>query len=595
MKSNIQKIIILAAFLLAAVSCKKEEQPEPQPQLEGTGITEASWQGEIKADVEGEMLSLTFTAAGIWTAEASDPSWCEIITPEGVKGPAALRINIKTNVNIEPRTVKVAIQVKDYPEAAEITISQEEGVTEQGDGRFRDVNEWTYEKMADTYLWNEPIPSLALDYSIGYQGFLKSILDGVSKFDDVNHDDGVYNAELRTEYYTQIISNAPDTKAVGQAATGNGFFRLRPVDLGVAIGVVVDTVIPDTPADNQGIRRGHFITEVNGVEITRDNYKSVTNKIYTDPVSVLINTVTWEGEMRDQAIITPVGTVDLSPEYYMDPAIYKAETVELNNGKKVGYLLYMGFHTDFDEDLMAAFDKFKADGIEDLVLDLRYNNGGEIISSTVLATLIAGEKHKGETLAKLTFNKARTEAGESAEYRIGIPETIEYPSGYYKIEDALQHSLGLDRIFVIASNYTASASEIIINGLRGLDIEVNLIGTRTSGKNVGMEGFSKRFRNYDFLLYPVSFYIENAKGFRDYPDGFEPDVLLNDSSIYPGGEFGSPADYLCNVTYGWIVSGQKPSVKSNKAANPAVQLDAAAPQYRRMGGSRVIYRDYPIQ
>jgi len=586
MKRNILKTVLMAVSLLAAFSCEEEVLPP----LEGTGVTEASWNGDIRADEEGSMLSLTFTAADAWTAESSDPSWCEIITPEGVKGSAALRIDLKKNINIEPRSVKIAIKVKGYPLPEEIAIVQAEGVTEQGDGRYREINEWTYEKMSQVYLWNEPIPSLALDYSIGYQPFLKSILDGVAKFDDINHDDGAYKEEFRTEYYTQIVSSAPDTKTVGQEATGNGFYRLRPVDLGVAIGVVVDTVIPDGPADKQGIKRGHFITAVNGVEITRDNYKSVTNKIYTDAVSVQINTVTWEGEKRDQAVVTPAGTVDLEPERYLDPAIYKAETVELNNGKKVGYLLYMGFHTDFDEDLMAVFDKFKADGIEDLVLDLRYNNGGEILSSTVMATMIAGEQYKGQTLAKLTFNKVRTEAGESAVYKIGVPETIEYPDGYLAIEEALQHAIGLDRVFIIASNYTASASEIIINGLRGLDIEVNLIGTKTSGKNVGMEGFSKRFRNYDFLLYPVSFYIENAKGFRDYPDGFEPDVYLNDTSIYPGGDFGSPSDFLCNVAYGWIASGQKPSLKSTKA-HTADQLAPAVPYSQRPGGSLVIYRD----
>ena len=280
------------------------------------------------------------------------------------------------------------------------------------------------------------------------------------------------------------------------------------------MGILVDTVIPDGPADKLGVKRGHFITAVNGVDITRDNYKSVIPKIYTDPLSIKINTVEWEGENRDKAVLTSAGTIDLVPDTYVEPAIYKAETVELSNGKKVGYLLYMGFHADFDEQLMEVFDKFKADGIEDLVLDLRYNNGGEILSSAVLATLIAGPEHKGETLAKLTFNKTRTEAGEKAEYKIGIKETIEYPDGYLPIEDALDHSLGLDRVFVIATKATASASEIIINGLRGLDIEVNIVGTRTSGKNVGMEGFSRRFRNYDFLLYPVSFYIENAKGFK---------------------------------------------------------------------------------
>ncbi len=585
-KSIISYLTILAAILLTT-GCE-EEQPVI---LEGTGISGQTWESVINADAEGEKLSLTFTSEAEWTASSSAQDWCKVLTATGIKGESALRIKIENNIATESRTATITIQAEGYPQTETITVNQSAGVTEEGDGRYREINEWTYEKMASTYLWNEPIPSLALDYSAGYQAFLKSILDGVAKHDDINHDDGVYSNKFRTEYYTQIVSNAPDTKAVGQQSRGNGFYLLRPVNIGVAVGVLVDTVIPDGPADKLGVKRGHFITAVNGVEITTDNYKSVTSKIYTDPLTITISTVAWEGENLDQAILTPAGTIDLVPDTYVDPAIYKAETVELSNGKKIGYLLYMGFHADYDEQLMEVFDKFKADGIEDLVLDLRYNNGGEILSSTVLATLIAGPQRKGETLAKLTFNKARTEAGEKAEYKIGIKETIEYPDGYLPIEDALDHSLGLDRVFVIATKTTASASEIIINGLRGLDIEVNIVGTRTSGKNVGMEGFSKKYRNYDFLLYPVSFYIENAKGFSDYPEGFEPDFVLDDSSYYPGGDFGSNKDFLCNAVYGWIRTGNKPGRTAAKAKVQSYLEPVADITREDLGGSRVIYRD----
>lgn len=579
--------ITAVSFLLAAIGCKEDEL---LPELEGSGVSEYSWEDKIVADEEGEMLSLTFTSAAKWTAESTEPSWCQILTSEGVAGQAALRISVAVNTEVEPRSAEVAVQVEGYPVPQTFTVSQKAGVVEKGNGVYREVNEWIYRRMSEVYLWNEPIPELALDYSIDYKAFLKSVLDGVADHDDINHDDGAYNQELRTEYYTRIESSAPVTKVVGSQQTGNGFFKLRPVDIGVAVGILVEAVVPGGPAEAAGVARGHFITAVNGVNITRDNYKTVATKIYTDPVNVALNNVTWKGENRDQAVVKLERTVDLMPSTYVDPAIYKAETVELSDGKKVGYLLYMGFHTDFDKQLFDVFDKFKEDGVEDLVLDLRYNNGGEILSSTVLSTLIAGPLHQGKTLAKLTFNAARTAAGESAEYKIGVAETLEYPSGYQPIKEALQHSLGLKRVFIIATGVTASASEIVINGLRGLDIEVNLIGTKTSGKNVGMEGFMTSYRNYDFLLYPVSFYIENAKGFRDYPEGFEPDLRLDDSSFYPGGDFGDNSDFLCNSAYGWIRTGTKPSrvaARECAVALPGVQ-ESACP---RMGGSLVIYRE----
>ena len=168
-------------------------------QLEGTGISEISWANDIIADEDGEMLSLTFTAAGKWTAVSSKPEWCEILTPTGVSGQAALRINIAKNTTTSSRSVEVLIKVEDYPLSETLIISQSEGVVEKGDGRYREINEWVYDKMSSNYLWNEPVRNIALDYSIGYQAFLKSILDGVSKQDDINHDDGAYNQDYRTE------------------------------------------------------------------------------------------------------------------------------------------------------------------------------------------------------------------------------------------------------------------------------------------------------------------------------------------------------------------------------------------------------------
>ena len=66
--------------------------------------------------------------------------------------------------------------------------------------------------------------------------------------------------------------------------------------------------------------------------------------------------------------------------------------------KKVGYLLYMGFNIDYDDELMAAFERFRQQNVTDLILDLRYNNGGDVLSSAVLGTLVAGNDYKGTGL-----------------------------------------------------------------------------------------------------------------------------------------------------------------------------------------------------
>ena len=138
----------------------------------------------------------------------------------------------------------------------------------------------------------------------------------------------------------------------------------------------------------------------------------------------------------------------------------------------------------YDQALLDLFKEFKQKNVTELVLDLRYNGGGHVMSSTMLATLIAGDKYKDQIYTKMEYNRERTEAGKVGEYRIGN-STIPDGNGVYSlIVDALQYSLNLDHVYVIGTYDTASASEMIINGLRGLGIDVRLVGQQTHQTHV---------------------------------------------------------------------------------------------------------------
>ena len=120
-------------------------------------------------------------------------------------------------------------------------------------------------------------------------------------------------------------------------------------------------------------------------------------------------------------------------------------------------------------------------------------------------------------------------------YRLGEAPYNAADPGYYRhdpIATALLSAVGLSRIYVLCTDYTASASELVINGLRGLDIEVRLIGSRTNGKNVGMEVHEKTFGDYEYEFSPITFYIANGKGESDYGNGFAPDVEVEDVPFY---------------------------------------------------------------
>lgn len=577
MKYITKYLFAAAAFLAITVSCVKKDL------LDGTGVSDAEWASEIVADVAGETLMFSFVAGGEWTA-SSDADWCKVLTASGGAGECSLRIKVDVNKDTEPRDASVKISVAGYILPEVFTIRQETGVIEQGDGRYKEVNEWIYSYMDEYYLWNENIPNLRLDYSIEYDDFLLSMLEGISEFKDVNHDDGYWaTAAKRSYWYTNVKSNAP-TKATGAEMYDMGLTYLKPSTVGKHIGIIVMTVAPGSPADLAGIKRGDYITEVDGVAVNDYNYQDLGMKLYQGPATFLPNVVTWS-EDGTTPILTPKERVSLSPVSYTDPAVYMAKVIDFIPDHKVGYLVYMGFNLNFDKDLIEAFAKFKSEGITDLVLDLRYNNGGDIMSANLLATLIAGQKCQDRVFTRLAYNASRTEAGEKGEYRIGSGLAPDFPEEYELMQEALQNSLGMEQVYVVTSNTTASASELLINGMQGLDIVVNKIGQTTNGKNVGQEGVHRKFSVYDFYLYPVSCYCENEDGFRDFGDGFVPDLEMDDSRIFPG-DFGSLNDQLSYLALDWIYRGHKPQLPSSVSAK-VTTLAHSAPAPRHMGGSIV--------
>lgn len=182
-----------------------------------------------------------------------------------------------------------------------------------------------------------------------------------------------------------------------------------------------------------------------------------------------------------------------------------------------------------------------------------------------------------------TEDAGRQAAGESGKvFRIG---NADFGRGNYdKIASALDVSLGLPRIDLLCSKATASAGELLINGLRGLDLEVRLIGVRTNGKNVGMESSSRILDGYEYDFSPITFYAENARGSSDYGEGFTPDLEAPENN-FELADRGSPDDGLTALALEWIDSGQKPDVKTRAAAAP--RLHALPIPDRRLQGSIV--------
>ena len=248
-------------------------------------------------------------------------------------------------------------------------------------------------------------------------------------------------------------------------------------------------------------------------------------------------------------------------------SIISVENQKTMFSKKIGYLMYNQFVADKSEEINNVFKEYKDQAIDDLILDLRYNGGGSIRNCVELASMITGQ-FKNQIFAKEKWNK-KTET-----YLI---ENFGKETILNRFVSVLQsgeqiNSLNLNRVLIITSSETASASELIINGLRPY-IEVIHIGSRTTGKNVASitvydyigEGETKN-PNHTYAMQPIVLKIANAEGYADYTDGLIPDYYIEEN-LQNFGSLGSKDEPLLSLTLNIIQNLQSFTSKKNNIFN----------------------------
>ncbi len=313
----------------------------------------------------------------------------------------------------------------------------------------------------------------------------------------------------------------------------------------------VDYVYADSPADKAGIKRGTLITKYNGASITASNLYDVYYALigYDNTSSASLTTksyVFYNEENKNGYYLSDTDTTfTINKANYDASPILASEIIKPEGSSHIiGYFSYVGFDYYHDKEMLDAFSQFKQDGITDLVLDLRYNGGGYVNSSVTLATLVAGSAYEGNVYASMEYNADRIANGEVGYYYIGKSPSFYdtdkkkmVTENYEMITKALSDAVNLKKVYVLTTDNTASASELIINGLRGLDINVITVGTTTIGKNVGMEVIESDdyktdydFEGNSYEFAPITFKSYNAKNQSDYADGFEPDCEVDETS-----------------------------------------------------------------
>jgi C-terminal processing protease CtpA/Prc len=233
---------------------------------------------------------------------------------------------------------------------------------------------------------------------------------------------------------------------------------------------VVNYTYENSPARQAGLQRGDIIFTIDGEDLSLDNYQTLAAKFYLNSTIKL--------GMADGQTITLQAR-----EMYENP-VHTTATLEYG-GKRFGYLHFTSFTMEAGKDLETAFAQFKSDGITDLVLDLRYNGGGYVITCQTLASMIAPPevvKDKSVFLTEI-YNDILTQSEESHTH-FETEVTYKSLSGQEVTVHPLEVNPGIEHLWAIVTENSASAAESLICGLKPY-MDVTLIGEQTSGKFTG--------------------------------------------------------------------------------------------------------------
>ena len=324
-------------------------------------------------------------------------------------------------------------------------------------------------------------------------------------------------------------------------------------------------VQPGSPAASSGLQRGDTLVTADGVSAdavagtaddnTRQNamFPSSTNEVHNFVFA------------RTGAANVPA---NLQSADVTKTPVPIAKVITATDGAKVGYLLFHDHIVPAEQQLIDAIKLLKAGNVTDLVLDIRYNGGGYIYIASELAYMIAGPTQTtGKVFERYTYNAKRAADTDSADSRLGFLNTSCLLDANYNCTDqSALPTLNLSRVHVITRPGTCSASEAVINGLRGADVDVRQIGGTTCGKPYGFTAKDNCGNSY----FPIEFKGVNDKGFGDYAAGFTPGG--SGTTHLPGcptaDDLGKP---LGDVTEGMLATAL--AYRANGSCTPGVGLE----------------------
>lgn len=386
--------------------------------------------------------------------------------------------------------------------------------TETVDSETQKINKFVLDNMDFVYYWTDNMEQL--NY--------KTESDTYEMFDKLL--DASYDSELdrnidQWSFITDDYQGLLDYFSGVRLTMGHSIRLYRIFSDSEDLVGFIEYVEPNSPASEAGLERGDMFYMIDDQVLTISNYSTLLDQ---DSYTMTLGSFNSDYSINS---ITP--SIDLTAVELNTNPIHLSKVIDYE-GTKVGYLMYKSFIADYDSELEDVFTNFKAQGVTELVLDLRYNGGGSVATAINLASMIAPASAVNDVFITTDYNTSLTNYYNQ-----------KYPSEEDLYTDRIEsktNNLDLDRLVVLTTYKTASASEMVIYGLSPY-MTVYQIGEQTHGKYYGSITVSDE-DEHNWAIQPIVLRAENKDNSIDYRYGLIPNEerydFLNSSVYYPLGD-----------------------------------------------------------
>jgi C-terminal processing protease CtpA/Prc len=429
-------------------------------------------------------------------------------------------------------------------------------------GSLDQEKRWLRSYVDEAYLWYREVPTV--DPASAAFSNTANVPASMDAYFDALLTPALTPSGKRKDQFSFTFPTAEWT-ALSQSGTAAGFgvewvlgSSTPPRNIRIAY------VDPNTPAATNNLARGFTLVSVNGVSADDGSPAGVAtlnNALFAPTLNTSYTFVLNNG--------TGNITVQMTAQQVTKRPVLVSQVIDAPGGGKVGYIVFNDHITPAEGQLVTAFQQMAQAGVNDLVLDLRYNGGGFLYIASQVGYMIAGAtRTTNRVFERLQFNDKRVADNNNPDNRIPFFSTT---SGFMNSGTSANTplpSLNLTRVFVLTGPGSCSASESIINALQGIDVQVIRIGRATCGKPFGFTAKD----NCGISFFPIEFQGVNDKGFGEFADGFAPTCVVADDL---GRALGNPAEGMLAAALTYRNTGSCPAtvaVTRQNAARPSLDL-----------------------